>query len=310
MTEMSGHSLSSKQEEPKPISSLNDDLRSSLATKDCLGAVLTKQGRYEEAETLLKEVLDTRERLGESRTSSDMLRTMNNLGAAYGHQGRFIEAETLHRQVLESDKQSLGYKHASTITAMHNLASSLLDQNKLDEAHNLQQHALQLSQKVHGPEAPETLTTMGNLGNILLHQHKYEQGEIVSRETLKLRQKVLRSHHPDIGNAMSNLSVAFRKQGKVDEFEELQRQIAAFHQSKMEDMTGMSDIAKSPANSGHYDKLEQSLQERLRQSVESLGINSPKARSDMGELGNVLIRNGKYKEAEEVFRNALVAGTA
>ena len=316
MNESSSQSLHPEQTpeqvtESKPPNSINEDLRSSLATKDSLGAVLTKQGRYDEAATLLQEVLDTRERLGQSKADLEMLCTMNNLGAALNHQGRLAEAEMLHRQVLESDEQILGSEHPTTITSMHNLAGVLRGQGKLDEAEGLQRRALELSQKVRGPEMPETLGIMGNLGDILLRQQKYEQAETVSREVLHLRRKVLRENHPDIATSMHNLAAVLRKRGKLDEAEELQRQEAVLCHIDVEKTKIMGDPAGSLANrGGHYDEVERVLQDKMKSTIEASGRNSRQTRSDISELGNVLIRNCKFKEAEDIFRDILVMSGA
>ena len=293
-----------------PTAQSDEYLQDSLATKDSLAAVLTHQGRYEEAATLLKEILNTRGRLGQSKVDSGMLRTMNNLGAALNHQGCFDEAEELHRQVLESDEQRLGSESDATITDMNNLAAVLQNQGKLDEAQQMQQRAFELSQKVHGPEAPETLGIMGNLGDILLRHDKYEQAETISREVLALRQKVLREYHPDIARGMHNLAAVLKKRGKLDEAEELHRQEIALHRTGMEGITGTNNVAEPPANQGYYDKVEEKLRDKVRLSIEASGKSSRQARSDMNDLGTVLLENGKYKEAEDTFRTALVAGTA
>ena len=300
-----------KGTEPNPVNCIDDDLRSSLATKDSLAAALTKQGRYDEAGKLLQEVLATREKLGQSKTNSDMLCTLNNLGAVLSHQDRFAEAEVLHRQVLESEEQRLGSEHPNIITSMHNLASVLSHQDKLEDARELEQRALDLSRKVRGPEMPETLHIMGSLGNILLGQNKYEQAEAVSREVLALRRKVLRDDHPDIPLAMHNLASVLRKQGKLDEAEELRRQEAALRQADVKKVASeKSDAAGVPASRGHYDEVEQRLQDKVKSAMDASGRNDWETRASMSELGVVLIRNGKYKEAESVLRDVLVAGAA
>jgi hypothetical protein len=45
-------------------------------------------------------------------------------------------------------------------------------------------------------------------------------------------------------------------------------------------------------------------------STEALGRNSGKTQSAISQLGEVLIRNGKYKEAEAMHREVLVMGIA
>lgn len=72
----------------------------------------------------------------------------------------------------------------------------------------------------------------------------------------------------------------------------------------------MSDLARFLVRRGRYDEAEHWLQEVVKLSTEALGRNSCKTRSAMSELGDVLMRNGKNKEAEDMHRNVLVTGMA
>ena len=263
---------------PTPANACPEDRDlTALSSKDSLGAALTKQGRYSEAATLLSEVLRTRESIGQDSTSPRMLCTMNNLAAALHHQGQLAPAESLHRRVLESDTQTLGISHPSTLIAMHNLAALLVsqapdgnkDNAKLSEAAELLQRALPLSQQVNGPQNPATLGIMAAQADVLLRQGKYEQAQGLAREVLSLRREVLRAHHPDIPQSMHLLGVALRKSGKVGEADALRRE-------------------------------EQALRE----------VEGKETEGSSGGDGLVAMREGRYEEAESIFRAELVTGTA
>ena len=273
--------VTSNPTEPQPTpantSPEDHDLPTTLALKDSLGAALTKQGKFSEAATLLREVLTTRESLNQDPTSPAMLCTMNNLAAALHHQGHLASAESLHRRVLESKRQTLGMSHPDTLTPMHNFAALLAhpgpdndkDNVKLSEAAELLQQALQLSQQVNGARSPLTLRIMGLQVNILLRQEKYEQAEGLAREVLALRREVLRPQHPHIAEAMHSLGVVLGKLGNKDEAEALGREERALRETDGEEMAGLRD----------------------------------------GD-GQVAMREGRYKEAESIFREKLVTGVA
>ncbi|KAK1008086.1 hypothetical protein LTR91_003154 [Friedmanniomyces endolithicus] len=299
-----------KAMEAAPASSSTEHLRKDLATKDSLAAVLTKSGRWDEAEAILREVLKARETLGQTIADEDMLMTMNNLGAVLNSQGRFSEAEILHRQVLEADEKSLGSEHTDTITSMNNLADVLTRQGKLDEAEPMQRQVVALSKQVRGPEHPETLSAMGNLGDILLRQKKYEEAETVSQAALELRRKVLREGHPEIASSLNNLAAVLSKRGKFDEAEALHREQYALAQTNLEKIGSMSGLARFLSSRGHYDEAETLLQDAVKMSTGELGPNHPTTRSAMSDLGDVLLRNGKYQGAEDVQRKILRAGVA
>ena len=269
------------QPTPATTSTEDHDLLASLTLKDNLGAALTKQGKYSEAATLLHEVLTTRESLNQSPTSPGMLCTMNNLAAALHHQGPLAPDESLHRRVLESHTQTVGLSHPRTLTSMHNLAAVLAhqaggpdnnnekDDAKLSEAAELLQQALRLSQEVNGPRSPSTLRIMGQQVDILLGQEKYEQAEGLAREVLALRREVLRARHPEIATAMHSLGVVLGRLGKADEAEALRREERAFRE-----IDGEEEIAGSRDGDGQ-----------------------------------VAMTEGRYREAESIFRAGLVKGT-
>ena len=266
------------QSTPANMTTEDHDLLTNLALKDNLGAALTKQGKYSEAATLLREVLTTRESLNQSPTSPGMLCTMNNLAAALHHQGDLASAESLHRRVLESQTQTVGKSHPSTLTSMHNLAAVLAHQGgpdhskdnaKLSEAAEMLQQALQLSQQAHGPRSPSTLRMMGQQVDILLGQEKYEQAERLARDVLALRREVLRAQHPEIATAMQSLGLALGKLGKVEEAETLRREERAFRAAHGEETAGLKD----------------------------------------GD-GRVAMEEGRYEEAEGIFRAGLATKTA
>jgi tetratricopeptide (TPR) repeat protein len=241
-----------------------DGLAATLGTKDSLGAALTKQGKYDEAATLLREVLTTRETLGQSANSTGMLRTMNNLGAALSHQGNFAAAEALHRQVLQCDEQNLSSDHPHILIDLHNLASVLTRQDKLDEAAMLQQRALELSRKACGPRSPKTLRAMGNVVDILLRQEKYEQAELMATEVLTLRREVLRAHHPEIAAAMHSLAAVLSKRAEVevDDANEMRRQELA-QQSETDMEKASSNDGELMMEEGMYKEAERIFRNRL-----------------------------------------------
>ena len=262
---------------PSNTSKEDHELLTTLSLKDSLGAALTKQGKYSEATTLLREVLTARESLNQSPTSPGMLCTMNNLAAALHHQGHLDSAESLHRRVLESTTQTLGTSHPDTLTPMHNLAAVLAHQGpdndkdspKLSEAAELLQRALQLSQDVNGAGSPMTLRIMGLQVNILFRQEKYEQAEGLAREVLARRRGVLRAQHPEIAAAMQSLALVLGKMGKVDEAEALRREERALRENDGEEMAGVRD----------------------------------------GD-GQVAMKEGRFKEAEAIFRQGLATKVA
>src|SRR5438105_4133496 len=82
-----------------------------------LASTFWNQGRWEAAEELEVQVMETRKKkLGADHP--DTLTSMANLASTYRNQGRWEAAEELFVQVMETRKKKLGADHPSTLTSM------------------------------------------------------------------------------------------------------------------------------------------------------------------------------------------------
>ncbi|KAF4625403.1 hypothetical protein G7Y89_g12766 [Cudoniella acicularis] len=87
------------------------------------GMCLYEDGRWNEAEAAITEVLEIEKRdLGANHPST--LTSIAKLASTYRNQGRWGEAEELEVQVIETRKTKLGADHPDTLTSINNLAST------------------------------------------------------------------------------------------------------------------------------------------------------------------------------------------
>ena len=122
------------------------------------GTCLYYDGRYNEAEVSIKQVMETRKRvLGAEHP--DTLTSMANLASTYRNQGRWKEAEELEVQVMETRKRVLGAEHPSTLTSMNNLAFTWKWQGRVAEAIKLMEECVRLRTLVLGGGHPDTLSS-------------------------------------------------------------------------------------------------------------------------------------------------------
>ena len=258
---------------PANISTEDHDLLTNLTLKDNLGAALTKQGKYFEAATLLQEVLATRESLNQSPTSPGMLCTINNLAAALHHQGHLVSAESLHRRVLESHTQTVGISHPHTITSMHNLAAALADQGAPDNDKD----------NAKLPEAAE-----------------------LQQQALQLSQQVNGPRSPPTLRVMGQQVNILLRQEKCEQAEGLAREVLALRREVLraphpEIATAMHTLGVALKKLGKEEEAE-ALQrdERALRNIDGEQIAGLRD----GD-GQVAMKEGRYKEAESIFRAGL-----
>src|SRR5262249_9094365 len=98
-----------------------------------LATTLRAQGKYAEAEAMLRRALAIRlKALGEGHPDTAL--SYNNLAATLHAQRKYAEAEPTLRPAPASQLKALGEGHPLTALSYHNLAWSLDRQRKYDEA--------------------------------------------------------------------------------------------------------------------------------------------------------------------------------
>src|SRR5438552_15443752 len=94
-----------------------DENRDKMSGRAKLGRVYRNQGRWEEAEKLEVEVMETRKtKLGADHPST--LTSMNNLASTWRSRGRHEDALVLMERCVQARKRDLGPRHPHTISSM------------------------------------------------------------------------------------------------------------------------------------------------------------------------------------------------
>ncbi|RYP70578.1 hypothetical protein DL771_005397 [Monosporascus sp. 5C6A] len=168
------------------------------------GRVYYDEGRWEEAEKLEVQVMETSKRkLGADHPST--LTIMANLASTYRNQGRWEEAEKLEVQVMEMSRTKLGADHPDTLTSMNNLASTLWNQGRWEEAEKLNVQVMEMSRTKLGADHPFTLTSMANLAFTWKTQGRLGDALDLIHECCSLQTRVLGPEHPDTISSISGL---------------------------------------------------------------------------------------------------------
>jgi tetratricopeptide (TPR) repeat protein len=202
----------------------NDDDEERLWLASKCAAALSSDGRYDDAEELQEQVMQTRKRVL-SDEHPDTLTSMANLASTYWNQGRWKEAEELEVQVLQTSRRVLTDDHPDTLTSMNNLASTYWNQGRWKEAEELEVQVMQTRKRVLTDEHPATLNSMANLASTYRNQGRWKEAEELEVQVMQTRKKVLGDEHPDTLTSMKNLALTYWNQGRWKEAEELEVQV-------------------------------------------------------------------------------------
>ena len=90
-----------------------------------------------------------------ARIIPTLRREYNNLAFLLQNQGKYAEAEPLFRRAIEISEKALGKEHPTVATDYNNLAVLLQDQGKYAEAEPLYRRAIEIDEKTLGKDHPD-----------------------------------------------------------------------------------------------------------------------------------------------------------
>lgn len=220
-------------------------------TLEWLGAMVQEQGRYEQAEPLLRRALALKEKqLGHEHL--DIVETLNRLASLYKLQGRRDEADTIIRHAFDIAKRHAGIDHPSIAVSYLNLAEMypvdaeamvsraieiwekslgpehthiaaglefltmhLIRQQRLADAEPLLRRALAINEKHRGPGHPQVVMGIALQGVLHQARGRYAEAEAALRRALVLWEQLLGENHPNVAGAYGALSDLYHAQGRT-----------------------------------------------------------------------------------------------
>jgi tetratricopeptide (TPR) repeat protein len=244
-----------------------------------LSLLYYKQGRYLEAEPLLKKALVLRQGLLGSN-DPDITISLNNLAGLYYAQGRYTEAELLYRQSFEIIEDVLGLDHLYTATSLNNLAAFYESQCRYSEAEALYVRSLKINEKQLSADHPNFAAGLSNLALLYKSQGRYSEAEPLYLQSLKIREDVLGSDHPDTANGLHNLAGLYQAQGRYTEAESLLIRALEIRKCQLggdhpDVASSLNNLARLYASQCRYTEAESFLIRAIAIRLKVLGENHP-----------------------------------
>ena len=157
-----------------------------------LAGVLEARGKVDEAEPLIRQVVEARRRvLG---GAPDTLQAMSGLALVLNGRGKLNEAKAINRQILEARRRILGPGHTATLGSINNLALVLLDRRRPAEAEPILRQLLSVDRTL-SKDLPKLANTLSGLGRALTDNGKAREAEPLLHDALEIRRKVLPKGH-------------------------------------------------------------------------------------------------------------------
>jgi serine/threonine protein kinase/TPR repeat protein len=290
---------------------LKEHPRVEAELRSTLGDLYHALGDYAKAEAMHREALAIRRKIFGDK-HADVATSANSLATALKFQNKLPEARQLYEEALKSRKELYGDEHPDVANSLTGLAGLLGRQFRWPEAETIYRQVLALQIKLHGREDPAVATALDNLVEPLSKLHKLDEAESIAREVLDFWRRFHGPEHPDVAGAMLALARIFYEQGKLIEAESLGRETLAM-QRKL--AVGSAQMANTLFHLGRTVRLlardsvrraeaESLLSEALTMRRQLYANDHPYVWSIIDELAPVLLQQGKYAEAETLYREA------
>ena len=192
-----------------------------IASND-LAQLLHRTNRLEEAEPLMRQVLENAEAaFGKQHPTATTL--LNNLAILLYETSRPEEAEPLMRRALEIAEADFGKQDPAVAVSLGNLAQLLQNTGRMDEAEPLIRRALEIDEVAFGKHHPTVAIRLSNLATLLHESNRTEEAEPLARKALEIDEATFGDRHPDVARDLSNLAALLRDSNRLREAEPLMR---------------------------------------------------------------------------------------
>jgi CHAT domain-containing protein/tetratricopeptide (TPR) repeat protein len=202
------------------------DAAQALSAKSDLVTVLDERGDYAAAEALAKAILDQ-----QVATLGDAhpntLATLTSLASLQRKMGRLAEAEATFARVHDRFAKVLGQDHRSTIIAANNLGEVLEKEGLYDRAEPYLVSAVEGSRKAYGETDPTTLVGMNNLALLYESQGSFDKAEALYKGVIAVFTKRHGPNHPETVALVNNLAYLYLLKEEFDKAVPLFRQVVS-----------------------------------------------------------------------------------
>jgi tetratricopeptide (TPR) repeat protein len=235
---------------------------------DSLGRLLHAVGRSEDAEAVLRRVLDIRQ-VVQKPDAPAVIAAQINLGTILIGQGRYAEAKQLYERALQLAETRSGPESVDAAIVLTSLAGMYDLQHDYQAGELAYRRAISIIEKLDDHKANLwTAYALDNLAGILRKLGKLDEAEAACRRAISLYEHILPSTHPRLASSLAGLAGAAYARGDVAGAEEL------------------------------YVKSLENLQR-------ALGPTHPTVAATLGDFGGLRFAQGRYIDARELIERAI-----
>ena len=277
-----------------------------LKFRAAVASPMIEMGRFEEAESHIREVIADSERvLGTSHEVT--LGSRGLLGTALYMLGRHDEGIELMETLIPQISAAIGDEHRRTVSAKDSLGAFYSEVGRGEDALAIQEQVLDARTRVLGAQALSTLGARINIAEILGDIGRLEESETAARGARETALDAFGANHTETLRATTMLASAVAAQGRLEEAEALQRDVferyeAEFGRDHPNTLTALNNLAFTVDDLGRYDEAEALYRENLERLRRVRGEDHPHTLLAAANHAFALLNLGRDEEALEIRR--------
>jgi tetratricopeptide (TPR) repeat protein len=290
----------------------NDNVVTRL--KLTLADILESQGKYDEAELLLKPLvarIETDEWFRKVYTG-DLDSPKTRLATVYINQGSYEKAMELYQSALKSIEERVGKHHPQMLSANISFASLLQQLGQYQAAESIVRECLRENKGTLGSDHPGTLTAMQNLATLLYDQKHYDQAVEMMQDVIRLDEKLFGPDHHISLISMNNLAGMNIKLKYYEAAEEMSRVVwekmtMILGPNHPHTITSLGTYGLALFLQDKDDAAEAAFRQSLDRMKKVRGKNHHHILISMNNLATLLLRRHKLVEARQIVEPVLDA---
>ncbi len=269
-----------------------------------LAAILQRQSKFAEAETLLREAVETLVSIV-GVTHPTTLVAMSNLGLNLEQQGLYDEAEPIMKQTVAGMEETFGIGHEQTSIARNNLALLHESQGNFREAEPLYLTSYGFFSEEFGQQHPNALAVQNNLAFLYMLMEEYEQAEEMFGEVVAMWNEVLGTAHQDTLKGLNNLGRVQHRLGKLDEAvltvsTALETRRSSLGENHVDSIRSQIDLGAILLDLERLEEAEAQLRDALARAEATVGEQHPYTFEALNNLARVLEAKGDLGASVEL----------
>lgn len=278
-----------------------------------IGELYYAQGRYDQAEQILRKALARYIRLY-GADGHETVEAANMLANVLLRKGNTTEAEAFFRNDIKIERNQAQKRNLDDRTMAYVLGDygSMLDQKGDNAAEGYLQEALHYTSKLSGKERAYVAMLYNDLGDVAYRRGNLDEAERLNRAALEEYRKLPEGSYVEMGATLSNLGAILIRKGKYSEAEpfvreglELRRNLLGnAHPDTAMSLFRLSDLLY---RKGDYPGAETAARESVQvfNSASTTPANNPYFANPLMELGLIMNKTGRARDGEVYLREAL-----